>query len=54
MNDHSKQILANLLNSVDEILLEYIERLEKLEGSSLNHGRAVALAVKTILSKLKE
>lgn len=43
-----------LFKAVDEVLLEYIERLEKTEGSGLYHGRSVALAVKQMIAILED
>lgn len=42
-----------LLKSIDEILLDYIERIEKMEGAQLWYGRSVALAVKVELAKVE-
>lgn len=46
--------LTELLVAVDDILLDYIERLEKHENSGLYHGRAVALAVKVARARLED
>lgn len=43
-----------VLTHVDGILLDYIERIEKMEGAGLYHGRAVALAVKEMMEVLKD
>jgi hypothetical protein len=47
---YSKEQLVELLRRVDDVLLDYIERLEKLEGSGLYHGRGLALAVKMAIN----
>ena len=40
---------------IDEVLLEYIERLEKAEGLTfLGHGRGLALRVKMAIKQLDE
>lgn len=39
-----------VLKAVDEILMDYIERVEKAEGAGLWYGRSVALAVKVELA----
>lgn len=50
----NKEVIIKVLQSVDEILLDYIERVEKAEKAGLYHGRGVALSVKVLLAKLKE
>ena len=49
-----KEIIIRILQAVDDILLDYIERLEKSENAGLHHGRSVALAVKALLIELKQ
>lgn len=51
---HDKERSLLVLKAVDDILLEYIERLEKAEGSGLYHGRGVALAVKHLMAILED
>jgi hypothetical protein len=48
--NYTKEQLVELLRLVDEVLLDYIERLEKLEGSGLYHGRGLALAVRCAIN----
>jgi hypothetical protein len=48
---YTKEQMKELLKRVDEVLLDYIERLEVLEGSGLYHGRGLALAVKMAINE---
>ena len=44
-----------ILSEVDEVLLEYIERVEKAEKlAMLCHGRSLALAVKVALAMIRD
>lgn len=43
-----------VLKAVDEILLDYIERIENMEGAGLFYGRSVALAVKALIAVLED
>jgi hypothetical protein len=49
-----KDSALRVLKEVDEVLLDYIELLEKKPMTTLAHGRGVALAVKYMIAVLEE